>query len=169
MINTKANEFIGKTTHKSYNTKNESLLVKTLRNEKWNAKKAFQNEKYSDEKIKLKHIYIKTQSDLRAQIKQEEEEMIEKRISKMCEHGSNGFWKKIKRLKKDEFSQWSCIKDEEGNRIFDLNLQKERLARYYEDLYTFDDTLEKHPHHNYIKIKIKEYRPLSRYRAREKC
>ena len=157
LIDTKAMEFIGKTTLKSNKTIFESITVKTLRENKRKAKHQFQNEKDSNKKVELKNTYIKTQLDLRAQLEQEHEEKTEKRISRMCEQGSSGFWKEIKWLKKDDFSQWSCIKDQEGNRIFDKNLQKNEIARYYEDLYTFDTSLEKHPYHDYVKIKMMEY------------
>ena len=157
LIETKAMEFIGKTTLKSNKTTFESVTVKALRERKRNAKHEFQNEKDSDKKTELKNIYINTQLDLRAQLEHEQEEKTEKRILRMCEQGSSGFWREIKRLKKDDFSQWSCIKDQDGNRILDSNMKKNELARYYEELYTFDASLEKHPYHDYVKNKFKEY------------
>ena len=148
---------IGKTTIKTNRTSYESSIVKNLRMEKQKAKKAFQNEKDYNEKFKLKDIYIETQNNLRTQLKQEQNENIERKITKMCEQGAIGFWKELKQIKRDEFSQWCCIKDGDGNRIFDSALQKEELAKYYENLYTFDEALEKHPYHDYVKQKIHDY------------
>ena len=54
-------------------------------------------------------------------------------------------------------SEWISIKDTNGDRILDPERQKERIASYYENLYSFDPNLEGHSHHAYVKTKMEEY------------
>ena len=44
---------------------------------------------------------------------------------------------------------WISIKDADGIRILDPERQKARIADYYENLYSFAPSLDKHTHHEY--------------------
>ena len=76
------------------------------------------------------------------QIEYEHNDAISKKFSSMVDQGKNGFWKEVKRSKRDKMSEWISIKDTNGDRILDPERQKERIASYYEDLYSFDPNLE---------------------------
>ena len=152
-----AMETIGKSTIKFGSRRNESGIVRSIRVEKKNAKRAFESETCAVKKPKLKEYYIQKQGELRTQIEYEHNDVISKKFSSMVEQGKNGFWKEVKRSKRDKMSEWISIKDANGERILDPERQKERIASYYEDLYSFDPNLEGHSHHAYIKTKMDEY------------
>ena len=67
----------------------------------------------------MKEIYIQKQEELKKQIEFEFQDSAERRFSKMVEGGNNGFWKEVKRCKRDDAEGWISIKDENGDRIFD--------------------------------------------------
>ena len=157
LITSKAMSTIGKTTIKTNKLKRESYAVKNLRKEKRVAKHAFQNENDYTEKGKLLSHYVAKQNELRQQIRHEEEEQVERRLTRMAEDGVSGFWREVRNMNRDELSQWTCIKDNDGRCIHDPEMQKEIVAKYYEELYSFDSTLEEHPYHTYVKNKMDEY------------
>ena len=84
-------------------------------------------------------------------------DMINRKLKKMMDQGSTGFWKKMKRSKRDNMTEWIAVKDENGNRILDPDKQKTRIAEYYRNLYSFDPDLERHERHAYVKGKMIEY------------
>ena len=157
LITNKAMRTIGKTTIKTNKSRSESIIVKNLRKEKRAAKQAFQNENNSAIKKHLLNQYVTKQTELRLQIKHEEEEYVERRFARMAENGILGFWREVRCMKRDELAKWICIKDDNGKRIHDPEMQKEVVAKYYEELYSFDSTLAGHPYHSYVKTKINEY------------
>ena len=152
-----AMETIGKTTIKPGTKKRESVIVKSIRQEKKQAKKDFEGSQDNQEKETLKNGYIKKQQELRKQIELEHIENVKAKFTAMADKGSNGFWKEVKRNKRDVMSDWICIKDNDGNRILDPDIQKEKIAQYYENLYSFDTQLEKHEYHYYVKDKLHKY------------
>ena len=120
------------------------------------ARHAFQNENNSTTKKHLLNMYVNKQTELRLQIKYEEEEYVERRFARMAEDGILGFWREVRGMKRDELSQWICVKDDDGKRIHDPEMQKEVVAKYYEELYSFDSALAEHPYHAYVKTKISD-------------
>ena len=150
-------ETIGKTTFKNGSKKKESGIIRSIRNEKKEAKKAFESEECTVRKPILKEAYIEKQKELRGQIEYEESDMIDRKFKKMMQQGSTGFWKEMKRSKRDTMADWISVKDENGDRILDPDKQKKRIAKYYENLYSFDPDLEKHDRHSYVKDKMIEY------------
>ena len=93
---------------------------------------------------------------MRNQIESEEIEKVKEKFETMSKGGSNGFWKEVKKAKKDHSAEWISIKDDDGRRILDPEMQKKKIGKYYADLYTFDNTLEKHCYHEYVKKKLEE-------------
>ena len=75
----------------------------------------------------------------------------------MSREGNNGFWREVKRVKTDHSSEWISLKDDDGRRVLDPNSQKEIMANYYSNLYSFDDSHEKHWYHEYVKRKYQEF------------
>ena len=158
-----AMETIGKTTIKPGPKARESVTIKSMREEKRQAKKSFEKSSNGPEKEVLKSKYIQKQKELRKQIEVEHIENVRTKFTAMAEKGSNGFWKEVRKNKRDVMSDWVCVKDENGQRIHDPELQKERIAQYYEELYSFDGQLERHDYHDYVKDKIREYQNDMRY------
>ena len=152
-----AHETIGKTTTKKGSGPPESFVVRSIRAEKKRAKKVFENEVNYEEKNALKMVYIKKQQELRSQIEYEHMAKIEEKFASMSRQGKNGFWSEVKRVKKDYSSEWTSIKDEDGKRVLDPDRQKEIMAKYYSNLYSFDESLEKHWYHDYVKKKYQEF------------
>lgn len=70
-IDTSAFETIGKTTVKVGKKGNGSVIVKSIRTEKREAKKAFEKEKNNKEKRRLKEVYVQKQIELKGQIEYE--------------------------------------------------------------------------------------------------
>ena len=152
-----AHETIGKTTVKTKRRECESFVVRAIRAEKKQAKKDFENEKDHLKKPLLKDIYIEKQKALRIQIESEHFDKIESRFSYMTSQGSNGFWRELRKNKKDKMSDWIAVKDANGQRILDPGGQKKRIAEYYSDLYSFDKNLETHSFHAEVKRKFENY------------
>ena len=152
-----AKKTIGKTTIKGRTGARESFVVKSIRDEKREAKKAFQTEQDSGKKSQLKEKYIRKQHELRSQIEFEHVENVKEKFSSMSKEGINGFWKEVKKAKRNPSSEWTSIKDDDGKRILDPDLQKKEIAKYYSILYSFDESLERHEHHDYVKTKFHEY------------
>ena len=163
IVDKAALETVGKTTLKPGAKSKESTVVKLIRKEKKDAKKAFEHAESSANKVILKEFYIQKQQELKKQIEFELQNSVERRFSKMVEEGKNGFWKEVKRCKKDNMEGWISIKDADGIRILDPERQKARIADYYENLYSFDPSLDKHTHHEYVKEKIVEYQKNREY------
>ena len=107
--------------------------MRSIRREKKNEKKKFEDETCAVKKPKLKEIYMKKQGELRTQIEYEHNDAISKKFSSMIDQGKNGFWKEVKRSKRDKMSEWISIKDANGDGIPDPERQKERIASYYEN------------------------------------
>ena len=78
-------------------------------------------------------VYIKKQQELKSQIEYEYMEKIRDKFASMSRKGNNGFWREVKRVKTDYSSEWISIKDDEGKRVLDPNMQKEIIAKYYSD------------------------------------
>ena len=150
-------ETIGKTTLRPGSMKRESVIVRSIREEKKQARKTFERCVDYENKESLKDEYIKKQNELRTQIQLEHIEDIKGKFAMMTNKGSNGFWKEVKKNKRDVMSDWMCLKDNNGQRILDPDVQKETMAKYYEDLYSFDSQMEKHCHHGYVKDRIVDY------------
>ena len=146
---------IGKTTVKVGKKGNESVIVKSIRTEKREAMKVFEKEK-NEEKRRLKEAYVQKQIELKRQIQYEYNNLIDTKFSRMSQ-GTNGFWKEVKQCKRDPMTEWISLKDENGTRILDPGKQKEVIAAYYTNLYSFDPELEQHLHHEYVKDKTIEY------------
>ena len=156
MVERKALQCIGKTTTKPQSAHADSIIIKNIRKEKREAKHAFQNEREPKQKRELQQAYITKQAELRQQIKYEQNMKVNLKFEKMINQGSRGFWHEMKNLKRDEMARLTCIKND-GIRIYDPELQKETVAEYYENLYSFDKNMENHPHHAYVTEKIIEY------------
>ena len=152
-----AHDTIGKTTMKSTRKGSESFVVKAIRAEKKKAKKEFESEGDPNKKPILRANYIQKQKELRKEIEFDHYGKIEEKFSAMTSQGSNGFWREIKNNKKDKVSDWIAVKDVNGKRIMDPKMQKQRMAEYYADLYSFDRNLEAHPFHTEIKHKFDGY------------
>ena len=76
--------------------------------------------------------------------------MVKKKFEKMIEEANQGgFWRERRRLNKDEASQWMATKDEDGQRILDIEGNKENIARYYEKLYKETPSIP-HPYHDEV-------------------
>ena len=43
-----------------------------------------------------------------------------------------GFWKEVRRQKQDIMNSWMAVKDSQGQRILDPNVQKEVIADYFQ-------------------------------------
>ena len=157
IIESQALSVIGKTTINAKRARNESTIIKTLRIQKRQAKKKFQEEKDQMHKVIYKDEYIKMQIELRNQFQYEQEEQMETRFKNMIEKGLTGFWNEMKHIQRDALSDWVSIKDEHGRSVLDPEKQKEIAANYYEDLYSPDEELQAHPYHEYVTIKIMEY------------
>ena len=69
----------------------------------------FEDENCPIKKPILKEAYIQKQTELRRQIEYEQDEMVNKKFSLMAEQGSNGFWKEVKRQKRDNMAEWICL------------------------------------------------------------
>ena len=76
-------ETIGKSTVKFGSRRNESGIVRSIRREKKNAKKEFEDETCAVKKPKLKKIYMRKQGELRTQIEYEHNDAISKKFSSM--------------------------------------------------------------------------------------
>ena len=163
ILEASAMETIGKTTVKPGRKVRESVTIKSIREEKRQAKKTFERCENGPEKETLKLGYIQKQKELRKQIEVEHIETVKTKFTAMAQKGSNGFWKEVRKSKRDVLSDWVCVKDENGQRIHDPELQKERIAQYYEGLYSFDKQLEKHDYHEYVKDKMREYQENRNY------
>ena len=156
-VERQALETIGKTTYRPNGKPKESTLIRTLRVEKREAKKEFQNEVDPTNKAIRRDEYIGKQVELRNQIQFELEEQMELKFRRMIENGMTGFWKLMKITTRDEFSNWVCLKDENGKRVLDPEQQKEIAAKYYEGLFSPDESLQTHPYHEQVMIRISEY------------
>ena len=110
-IESTAFESIGKTTVKIGKGKSESVIVRSIRAEKRTYRKAFEEEQDRDKKPILKKAYIKKQKELRKQIEIEYCEKVQGRFENMASQGTNGFWKEMKKHKRDNLSGWTGIKD----------------------------------------------------------
>ena len=50
-----------------------------------------------------------------------------------------------------------AVTDDNGNRILNPEMQKETIAKYFEELYSPDESLPPHAHHATVEEKIKIY------------
>ena len=75
------------------------------------------------------------------------------RFAKMCQQGSNGFWKERREIKRDDAAEWMIVKNKDGKRIMDPEMNKEIIANHYEDLYAIKET-PFHPYHQLVEDKI---------------
>lgn len=144
---------IGKTTAKS-KCLSTSETMKTLRNQRRQLKKDFEKEANPEEKRKLLNDYIMKQQEVRDQACHEECERVKGRLQRMeGEHVQGQFWKERKLMKKDETSSWLITKDDQGQRIYDPELNKENIANYYEQLFS-KIPRDHHPYHDEVKAAL---------------
>ena len=80
-----AKETIGKTTIKAGSKAKESGIIRSIRNEKRSARKAFEKEPCPERKMRLRDSYIKKQHKLKKQIEYEYQNGVERKFSKMRE------------------------------------------------------------------------------------
>ena len=71
----------------------------------------------------------------------------------MIAKGNNGFWKERRHMKRDDGADWLIVKDENGKRGMDPDVNKEIIARYYESLYS-PGNIPFHPYHQFVKDKV---------------
>ena len=125
----------------------QSAALQELKKEKYECKKAFENEKDQIRKGEKMQIYIEKQEEIRVQLEKEEKEETEAKLQKMIkEAGCKGLWGERKNLNRDETPNWMVTKGPNGERILDPELNKENVAYYYEDLYK-NKKLPSHPYH----------------------
>ena len=145
---------IGKTTVKMNKSEKFSDAVTQLRKDRKLLKNNFEEEKDKILKNTKKEKYIMKQKEVQEKIKEERAIKMEGRFQKMIAEGNNqGFWKEMKKFKREESAVWMTLKDEEGKRMLDPDKIKERVARYYEGLYTEQD-LTKHAYHDEVKTSM---------------
>ena len=145
---------IGRTTYKGKGNAKASEKMRNLKKERAEYKKDFEKEVDQETKgIKLQRYYDK-QDEIKELVLEEEQEKTEKRFQNMIEEANNGgFWGEMKRMNKDETSNWQITKDPSGRRIFDPELNKENVANYYEDLYGRKPT-QHHPYHDTVENEV---------------
>ena len=150
---------IGKTTIKPCKQNRESKEIKELRLKKRQAKKVF--EKETDFLIKGDKLqkYYQIQVEIRNLIDKENQTNIQKKFDRMMSQ-EYGLWKEIRRQKADPLNNWAAVKDENGQRILDPELQKVTIANYVQALYSPDPSLPGHEHHFYVLQKIVEYEAI---------
>ena len=120
---------IGKTTCKARTAPKPSKEATQLRNERKAMKKRFEEETNYERKGILLKEYISKQNELKARVENDDEERIKTRFGKMMNEGVNGFWKERKMMMKDETDEWLIMKNEEGKRIHDPEVNKETIAK----------------------------------------
>ena len=147
---------VGKTTLKNKGPQKASEDIKRLRLERREKKNEFEKETSpSKKKTKMKE-YVAKQHEIKEKILEEESKRMSKRFEKMKEERNNeGFWRERRLMNKDESSNWLITKDSHGNRIFDPELNKENIAKYYEELYSKQQS-KHHPYHDEVKRGIEE-------------
>ena len=126
---------IGKTTYKQNKPLAASVEMKKLRQERKELKVKYQAETNPEKRKETIHQYITKQNQIKKQAIEEETRRVTKRFEKMKEEGQPGFWKERKMLNKDDSDKWLITKDSDGKRIYDQELNKENIAKYYENLY----------------------------------
>ena len=146
---------IGRTTYKPIGTKRPSKEVKCLRKERVVCKKDFESEKeYEAKGVKLEE-YIKKQKELASKIEEEEEEEVKIKFEKMIEEANKGgFWRERRKMNQDKPSTWMATKGEDGQRILNVEQNKENIASYYENLYKEQPTPH-HPYHDEVHKTVK--------------
>ena len=146
---------IGKTTVKSKSLQT-SQTMKTLRDQRREAKKAYESESNPEVKKKLLDEYFRKQREVRDQATYEECEQIKGRLQRMERERVPGqFWKERKLMKKDETSSWLITKDSDGQRIYDPESNKENIANYYEQLFS-KIPRDHHPYHDEVKVTLEQ-------------
>ena len=151
-------ESIGKTTSKMTKTERFSSQVVQLRKERRDLKIVFESEKNHELKKEKKENYMKKQVEVRELIREERRHKLESRFHKMITEGNNlGFWREIKMARRDDCPTWMTIKDDDGNRIFDPQKIKERIATYYESLYKKQQPRVDHPYHSKVSTGMNEF------------
>ena len=145
---------IGRTTFKPSGGKRVSKEVEYLRKERTMCKKEFEKEKNFESKgVKMK-AYIEKQKELASKIEEEDEEEVKTKFERMIEESNKGgFWRERRKINRDETSTWMVTKGEDGNRIFDVEKNKENMASYYEKLYSKVPT-PPHPYHEEVRITV---------------
>lgn len=144
---------IGKTTVKSRKMPKPSLVISQLRKERRELKDKFEKEKDYHLKRELRDAYIHKQKEIQTVAAQEENERNKKKFEKMIAKGNNGFWKERRHMKRDDGADWLIVKDENGKRGMDPDVNKEIIARYYESLYS-PGNIPSHPYHQFVKDKV---------------
>ena len=113
-------------------------IIKKLKVEKRNSRKAFEKAKKEDKKETL-DMYIKIQIELREELEKVEKENVQKRIHQIIKEGgvkSNLFWKVRKRIinKAKPEEDYDTI-TEDDRTLTEPEEAKEYIAQYYENLY----------------------------------
>ena len=158
LIERMAIDSIGKITIRPHRGLMMNKEIKNLQKQKREAKKDFEKESISDEKRVKQELYILKQKELRLLIEDEREKKIMQQFEKMIDSCNDiGFWRLCKNQKKDQLENWVAVKDENGHQILNPDEQKEYIAKYFESLFSPDESLPFHPYHEVIKEKITTY------------
>ena len=158
MVERFAIDTIGKVTIQNRQGFVISKELKCMRREKKEAKRAFEQEQNQDQKKVYLDLYILKQNEVRALIGNEQAERVSRQFEKMVNSCNDlGFWRVYKNQKKDHLGEWMAIKDNDGNQILNPDDQKEYIARYFESLFSPDETLPSHPYHEIIKEKMESF------------
>ena len=97
---------------------------------------------------------MENQEKVRNQIQKEREKKIDDRYEKMINDKSRvTFWKEIKDGNRKPPSSWISVKDKDGKRILDPQKIIERIAQYYEQLFS-KQHIENHPYHEEVTTSI---------------
>ena len=122
------------------NKKKENEEVKRLREEKKEAKKAFQYscKNNTNNKIETKTRYIESQKALRDAIERANNEETKKKMEELAQEGgtnSTRFWKMKQTMEKKKDREPYDTITEDGRKLQDPTEAMNHIADYYEDLY----------------------------------
>ena len=142
-----AMESIGKTTLKREQKEKFSEELEALRDARRNKKKSLKLiDDHEIRKVAVEEC-IKLQSQIKDRINEEKKIKIQGRIEGV--QNPNAFWMERRRIRKDNVSEWLRTKDDNGNRIYDEEGNKENMASYYENLYKRQEVVP-HAHHRVV-------------------
>ena len=153
LIEKSARMSIGKSTVKAKTGPKPSCQMLQMRKERRQLKRKFEGEKNGEAKKKLLDEYVTKQKEVQLLAEEEEKTRCKQRFEKMMEHGVNGFWKERKAINRDDGADWLIMKDENGQRVFDPERNKDIIADHYEKLYSKGDPPH-HPYHDIVTDKM---------------
>ena len=153
-INQCGMESIGKTTIKDGEREKFSKAIQELRKKKKNIKRESMNEMDPCKKDQLWKKYMQMQVEVRDEISKEKKQKLEKRLEEVKD--KNTFWKERKRMKRDETTEWTITKDENGKRLYGAVANKENAATYYEALFK-KPMVQEHEYHKEVERNVAEH------------